>query len=245
MAVAAKEPLSAADLLSVKSRISWGAISAGAMVALTIYVVLMLLGVTVGIEVAVRGTRLDLGAGSALYTVLALAVAMFFGGWTASRLAVGEDRVEAVLYAVVLWGVLFLGLIFLVATGVRTGFSAMMGLAWGSYAVPGDTAGGARLDVDRIASDMKAAGVDEAQAEKFVSYLNQARQSPVSAVQRAADDPEARQAATEFVEVSRTATRWTLSGIVVSLLLVIMGALVGSGEVPVPVPIGVMRPRRV
>ncbi len=244
MAVAAKEPLSAADLLSVKSRISWGAISAGAMVALTIYVVLMLLGVTVGIEVAVRGTDFNLGVGSALYTVLALAIAMFFGGWTASRLAVGEDRVEAILYAIVLWGVLFLGLIFLVASGMRTGFSAMMGVAWGSYSVSDDGAR-AGLDVDRIASDMKAAGVEEAQTEKFVSYLEQARQSPVSAVQRAADDPEARQAATEFVEASRTATRWTLSGIVVSLLLVIMGALIGAGEVPMPVPIGVIRPRRV
>ena len=35
---------------------SWGAIAAGAMVALTIYVVLTLLGVALGIEAAVRGT---------------------------------------------------------------------------------------------------------------------------------------------------------------------------------------------
>ena len=33
-----------ADLLAVKSRVSWGAIAAGAMVALTIYIVLTLLG---------------------------------------------------------------------------------------------------------------------------------------------------------------------------------------------------------
>ena len=99
--------LRSADLLAVRSRISWQAVSAGAMVALTIYVVLMLLGMAVGIEVAVRGRDVNLGVGSGLYTVIALAVAMFFGGWATSRLAVGEDKLEAVLHALVLWGVLF------------------------------------------------------------------------------------------------------------------------------------------
>ena len=44
------------DLLSVKSRVSWGAIAAGAMVALAVYFVLAMLGVALSIEVASRGT---------------------------------------------------------------------------------------------------------------------------------------------------------------------------------------------
>ena len=51
---------------------------------------------------------------------------MFLGGWTTSRLAVGETKLEAVLYGVILWGVLFLGMIWLIAEGVRVGFGAMV-----------------------------------------------------------------------------------------------------------------------
>lgn len=239
MAVASSsEPLKAADLISVRSRVSWGAIVAGAMVALTIYVVLMLLGVAIGIEVAVRGTNVDLGVGSGLYTVAVLAIAMFFGGWATSRLAVGEDKTEALLHAVILWGVLFLGLVWLVSAGIRTGFSALMGVASGSYAT---TEAAAPMDVDRIAADLKRAGVEEAQVDKAVAYYQQMQESPVAAIQQAKEDPEAQEAATALVEASRQATRWTLTGVIVSLLLVIIGSLVGSGEVPIPVPIGMMR----
>src|SRR6516225_7295365 len=125
---------SAADLLSVRSRVSWGAIAAGAMVALTIYVVLTILGVALGIEVAVRRAGGDLGAGAAIYSILALLLAMFFGGWATSRLAVGESKLEAILYSLILWGVLFTGMIWLLASGIRTGFGALIGVASGAYA---------------------------------------------------------------------------------------------------------------
>ena len=116
-----------ADLLAVKSRVSWGAIAAGAMVALTIYIVLTLLGLALGIEAAVRGTDSSLGAGTAIYSIVVLLLAMFFGGWATSRLAVGESKTEAVLYGLILWGVLFLGMVWLLGAGLRTGFGAMVG----------------------------------------------------------------------------------------------------------------------
>src|SRR4249920_1659424 len=115
---------SAVDLLAVRSRVSWGAIAAGAMVALTIYVVLTMLGVALGLEMALRGSGADLGAGAAIYSILVLLVAMFFGGWATSRLAVGESKLEAVLYGLILWGVLFTGMIWLLSSGIRTGFGA-------------------------------------------------------------------------------------------------------------------------
>jgi hypothetical protein len=86
----------AAELLSVRSRMSWGAIAAGAMVALSIYIVLTMLGIALGIEVAMRGASAHLGAEVAIFSILTLLLAMFFGGWTKSRLAVGESKLEAV-----------------------------------------------------------------------------------------------------------------------------------------------------
>src|SRR4051794_9625490 len=143
----------ARDLLAVRSRISWGAIAAGAMVALATYVVLTLLGLAVGIEVAVRGADVSMGAPAAIYTLVTLLVAMFFGGWATSRLAVGESKLEAVLYGIILWGTLFLGMVWLLGTGVRIGFGGMVGLASGAYT----TADEGRIDADRVASDLKQA----------------------------------------------------------------------------------------
>src|ERR1700733_7189796 len=124
----------AADILSVKSRVSWGAIAAGAMVALTIYLILSMLGVALGIEIAMRHNNgNEVAAGTAIYAIITLLLAMFFGGWATSRLAVGESKTEAVLYGLILWGVLFLGMVWLAGVGIRTGFTAMVGTASGVY----------------------------------------------------------------------------------------------------------------
>ena len=181
-----------ADLLAVKSRVSWGAIAAGAMVALTIYVVLTVLGVALGIEVAVRGTDSHLGAGTAIYSIVSLLLAMFFGGWTTSRLAVGESKTEAVLYGMILWGVLFLGMVWLLSAGIRTGFGAMVGAASGVY-----TTDEGRVDVDRVARDLKRAGADEATVDKYRGYYERVRDNPAAAGdvgREMSNDPEVRRA---------------------------------------------------
>ena len=125
----------AIDLLSVKSRVSWGAIAAGAMIALAIYLILTLLGTALSLEVAVRGrTIIDLQMGAGIYSVASLLLAMFFGGWATSRLAVGESKLEAVLYGIILWGVLFTGPdLDRSAPASAKGFGAIAGVAYGAY----------------------------------------------------------------------------------------------------------------
>ena len=180
-----------ADLLAVKSRVSWGAIAAGAMVALTIYIVLTLLGLALGVEAAVRGTDSRLGAGTAIYSIAVLLLAMFFGGWATSRLAVGESKTEAVLYGLILWGVLFLGMVWLLGAGLRTGFGAMVGAASGVYAADE----GGRVDVDRVTRDLKRAGADEATVDKYRRLYERVRDDPAAAGEvgrEMSNDPEVR-----------------------------------------------------
>ena len=81
-------------LLAVNSRVSWGAIAAGAMITLTVYVLLALLGVEVGIEDVVRGPNDYFGTGAAVYALFSLPLAMFFGGWVTSGLSRVGCRVE-------------------------------------------------------------------------------------------------------------------------------------------------------
>ena len=146
----------AADLLAVRSRVSWGAIAAGAMVALSIYIITSMLGVALGIEAAIRNADDHLASGTAIYSIVTLLLAMFFGGWATSRLAVGESKAEAVLYGLILWGVLFLGMVWLLGTGIRAGFGGMIGATFGSLR------GGSRCPMDPAASP---SGVDRRPAE--------------------------------------------------------------------------------
>ena len=231
----------AADVLAVRSRVSWGAISAGAMVALTLYTVLALLGVALGIEVAVSRPNQYLGAGTAIYAILSLLIAMFFGGWATSRLAVGESKLEAILYGMILWGVMFAGMVWLLSAGIRTGFGALVGAASGYTTEEGS------YDVDRIARTMKEAGIDDATVDKYRSRYERVRDEPAAAGEVAREirsDPEAQQAAGDATMSARAASWWSLGGVLLSLATVIVGSLTGSGEMLQPVPIlGVKRTR--
>lgn len=261
----------AADLVSVRSRVSWGAIAAGAMIALSIYIILSMLGVALGIEAAVRGVDNRLGAGAAIYSIVSLLLAMFFGGWATSRLAVGESKLEAVLYGLILWGVLFLGMLWLLSAGVRAGFGGVVGAASGAYTVTRDVAGDedstpsasgmvdalrrrydTELGGERFVEDLKKAGLTNEQAKKaqaeVKTQIDRLRQDPSSLPEVARDvanRPDVREATGRAAEGAREASWWALIGMVVSVATVITGSLVGSGELLQPVPIlGVRRPAR-
>src|SRR5262249_50604626 len=165
------------------------------------------------------------GAGTAVYSIVALLLAMFFGGWATSRLAVGESKIEAVLYGLILWGVLFTGMVWLLASGIRTGFGAMVGLAAGAYATDEG-----RIDVDRVAGDLKQAGVDEATVNKYRGYYERVRDNPGAApdVGREVSGEAGTRAA------AREASWWTLAGVLTSLATAIIGSLIGSGELLQP-----------
>jgi len=253
------------DLLAVKSRVSWGAITAGAMVALSIYLMLTMLGIALGIEVAVRRADATPGAGAAIYAILTLLLAMFFGGWATSRLAVGESKLEAVLYGLILWGVLFMGMVWLLSVGVRAGFGALVGASSGAYTITRDVAEDgppsaglmdalrrrydAELGGEQFVEDLKKAGISEEQARKAQAEvkdrMSRLREDPTSIKDQArelADRPEIREAAGRAADSTRRATWWTMIGMIVSMATVIAGSLIGAGELLQPVPIlGVRR----
>ena len=223
----------ATDLLSVKSRVSWGAIAAGAMIALAVYFLLALLGVALGFEAASRGTP-NLGLGAGIYAIASILIAMFFGGWATSRLAVGETKLEAVLYGVILWGLLFAGILWLVGNGIRMGYVTVVGVASGAY-----TTDSGDWDYARLGEAMRKAGVDRATADKAVAEVRSIQSDPTNLpdVARRNVDPQT------ATQAARTASWYALVGVAASMLAVILGSLIGSGDVPVPVPVlGVRRP---
>ena len=257
MSASTTPSLKATDLLAVKSRVSWGAIAAGAMVSLAIYFLLTLTGIAVGIEVAARRPDEVTTLAVAITSIATLLISMFFGGWATSRLAVGETKLEAVLYGVILWGVLFIGMLWMVSTGVRIGFGAILGVASGAVVVTDDNPaaaadkGGVTTLIDRFnngyggdkfVTDMTKIGVDEETAkkiqQKYKENLDTLKNDPASMPSKISDQVQG----VDMQGASRQAAWYSLAGVVVSMIAVILGSLVGSGDLPVPVPIlGVKR----
>jgi hypothetical protein len=259
----------ASDVLAVRSRVSWSAIAAGAMIATAIYFVLTLFGIALGIEVAARGASEHLGVGAALYSVLTLLLSMFFGGWATSRLAVGENKTEAILYGIILWGTLFIGIVWLFSAGVRTGFGAMVGLSSGAYSLSADADEAnsqaspglvqtlrrrydTELGSEKFIADLEKAGFSKEQAKsaqvQVKDTIDRLSKDPSNLPEVASDvssRPEVQEAAGQAAEGARKAAWWTLLGVITSMAAVVFGSLVGSGEVLQPVPLlGVKRPSR-
>lgn len=109
------------DLFSVGSRISWGAVVAGAAIALTMNAVLWMGGVALGITVSDQVTAKTLTVGAALWMMASTLASLFVGGFVVSRLTAGENHEEAVMYGVSLWGFMFAFSLILAGMGVNTG----------------------------------------------------------------------------------------------------------------------------
>ena len=117
------------DIRSVGSRVSWAAIFAGGILAFAIYFLLMILGSAVGLTLKDRVNTGPLQTTAIVWTLLTFCVALFVGGIITSLFTVGENKVEAMVYGILMWALVTGSLIVLGGLGVRSGFNAMMGMA--------------------------------------------------------------------------------------------------------------------
>jgi hypothetical protein len=82
-------PPQAEDLVSVGSRVSWGAIFAGALLALALYSLFAVLGAAVGLTVDARVEPAQLRLAAVLWAIVTAGAALFVGGLVASPPHVG------------------------------------------------------------------------------------------------------------------------------------------------------------
>jgi len=200
------------DLIPVGSRVSWGAVFAGAVVAMATYLVLSLLGGAIGMTVSDHFRGSTLATGAAVYAVVATVASLFLGGWVTSLCTVGENKCEAAIHGVIMWGVVVALIMWTVSTGMRGGFNAMVGI---SAFTRGTTA-------DDWEAAARNAGVPQ---ETINDWRTRAANAPAE-TRRAASDPQNQQAALDY---ATHATWWTLLGTLASMLGAIAGALVGAG----------------
>jgi hypothetical protein len=215
------------DLLPVRSRVSWGAITAGSVIALAMYFLLTLLGGAIGFSLKDYSNVETLGKMTAIWAIAVTAVCLYMGGFIASQLTTGENRMEAVVYGLLVWAVVFAMLVWLMATGVRAGFNAMLGVATAGTTIA-DTAA-KNMSQEDLENAARQFGFDQSQID---AVKERAKNAPAEARQ-AANDPATREkvnaVARDVSEKATQVTWYTFLGTIISMLAAVFGSYIGSG----------------
>jgi len=212
------------DVAGVRSRVSWQAIMAGAAVALGLYLVFTLLGTAVGLSVSDRVDGRAVGIGAAIYAIIATALSLFAGGCVASQMTAGENKREGAMYGLFVWAVVLAALLFLLAGGVKAGFSAMVGVATAGSAVADTTA--RNTTQEDVEGMFRRAQYSQQEIDQFKERVKNA---PADA-RAAAEDPATRQRIEQETRETATRVAWySLAGAVLSLAAALAGGYFGAG----------------
>jgi hypothetical protein len=202
------------DVVGLKSRISWGAVFAGSVVALAVYLVLTLFFAALGLSLSDAGVRANnIGWGALVAAVVSMAVSLLAGGCVTTQLTAGETRAEAVIHGVLTWAVVSFLSLMLVGYGMKAGYNALVGAAYAA----GDAADRTGQSWEDLA---RRAGVSQQQIDQWKAQADPER------AKAAAQDPANQQAA----RTAAVNTAWiTLAGTLLAMGAAIAGAIAGSG----------------
>ncbi|HEY9531712.1 MAG TPA: hypothetical protein VIQ55_09985 [Burkholderiales bacterium] len=110
----------AALLRGEGSKVSWGGIFGGVLVAVGLLFLLAALGVAVGITAADPGQTQasTLGTGAGIWTGLSLLIALFVGGMVSTRTGAITDRTTGLFEGALVWVVSMLAVVYFASSGV-------------------------------------------------------------------------------------------------------------------------------
>lgn len=167
------------------SRVSWGAVFAGLVIATALQVVLTVLGAAIGL------TALDgpdsgkaFGIGAGIWALLVPLVTLFVGGMTAGHLANVRDRTDGFLHGALVWGLSLLLATWLLGTGASRILGGTLNLAGNITGSAVSAAGSvaSRTDVDgadlqsaraRVEAEARARGVSEQEVQAQISRVQE------------------------------------------------------------------------
>lgn len=174
------------------SRVSWGAVFAGLVIATALQVVLTVLGAAIGL------TALDgqdsgraFGVGAGIWALLVPLVTLFIGGMTAGRLANVRDRADSFIHGALVWGLSLLLATYLLGTGA----SRVLG---GTLSLAGNLTGGAVSAAGSVASRSDVDAGALAQARGRVEA--EARERGITTEDLRAKTADARESAGEIAD---------------------------------------------
>ena len=153
------------------TRISWGAIVAGVVIAIAVQLVLGILGTGIGLSLVdpVEGTTpgaAGFGIGAGIYWLITTVIALGAGGYAAARVAGVRDRFDGLVHGLVVWGVTLILTLYLLT-------SAVGGIIGGAFRTVGSVASAAGTGIGAAAPKIAdVAGVDVTDVrEEAAQYL--------------------------------------------------------------------------
>ncbi|MGI4835403.1 MAG: hypothetical protein ACRYFK_18275 [Janthinobacterium lividum] len=122
-----------ASPLAVGKRISWGAVFAGAILALVIQLSLSLLGLGIGLgtidPLTEQNPMSGIGTGAAIWWVVSTLVSLYLGATVAARLAGVPRRTDSLLHGLLTWAMVTLITFYLLSTAVGRIIGGVTGVA--------------------------------------------------------------------------------------------------------------------
>jgi hypothetical protein len=124
--------IAASSAPALAERVSWGAVVAGAVIALAVLTVLNLIGLAMGLY-AVDASDENLGAGLAsgltgIWWAISSLIALFVGGWVAGKLAGNPNTLVSGIHGAAVWAGATLLAIFTVTSAMSAAFTGAAGI---------------------------------------------------------------------------------------------------------------------
>jgi hypothetical protein len=141
------------------NRLSWGAVLAGALLALIIQLSLNLLGIAIGAttihpETHDSASPQTLATGAAFWVGLSTLISLFVGGWVAARFAGIPNQIDGVLHGVVVWSLVMLISLFFLGTTLGRIISGVTSLLGEGLGMMGRAAQGVVQGVGNVAQSV-------------------------------------------------------------------------------------------
>jgi hypothetical protein len=240
-------------------RVSWGGVFGGVLVAIGLLLLLTALGVAVGISATDPGsTELSsLGTGAGIWAGASLLLALFVGGFVATRIGAVFDRTTGFFEGVLVWVVSLLLMGYLAASGVGSLAGGAFKLVGGATQAVMQTSGSPDVSgsVDQVIQRLKdpktaqqiagVTGMSQSEVQSSLSETAQRvennRNNPAQAAAEAkqgmaqlyekAKSSGALQQKAEEVKPQATRAAWiTFGALLLSLLTAVLGAMAGRRE---------------
>ena len=208
------QPVHYEDIVGVRTRVSWGALLGGTVIAIATSLILTFFFAAVGFsltEADVQGNAIGIAA--AIAAIGTVVVSLFIGGWVTTQLTAGETHREAVIYGVLTWATVTAFSLGMVGMNIKAGYFALVG---GSLVTPN-----AAVSQQRSWEDLaRSAGISQERIDAAKQGLNPDR------IRAEASDPANQRRA----EQTAVAVSWgALAALLLSILSAVGGALVGAG----------------
>jgi hypothetical protein len=207
--------------------ISWGAVFAGFLFALSFAALLYLFGAAIGVTTmaAMNEFRTGVAIGTGIWILLSWIVAMYAGGWLAGRLAGRTDPTIGGTHGLVVWALsgLFTWMTLAMPLGGMLTGSARLG---GQAAEVGSRAGNVQVPEqiqnavrERLAEQMHvvAPSVSEQEARRAVQRLDQKDLTDVSAALIAGRPEDAERVLSQRTDLSREEVSQVVAGTAASV----------------------------